>query len=358
VHSWPLLKEITYFNPFLKLKDMKSTSFSKYLVIICTAIITACVPAQKLSETEKKYKDCANERDMINQKLEQLTIEDTEMKQQMTVNDNQLKSLIKDSVDKASELERMKKDYDSMSRQLAELQESQETIMKGSARETAKLMMELQTTQEDLKKKEAALQKNEKLLNERKKNLDNLTLELDKRNARLSELEKILFKKDSTVGALKSKINTALVGFDKEDLTVKIRNGKVYVSLEEKLLFKSGSIKVDPKGIEALKKLAHVLEQNPDINVTIEGHTDNVPYKSTSGEIKDNWELSVQRALSIIRILQDAGNIEPKRFTASGRGEYAPIANNDDAKNRAKNRRTEIILTPKLDELFKILESN
>ena len=147
------------------------------------------------------------------------------------------------------------------------------------------------------------------------------------------------------------------MGFENDDLSVKIQNGKVYVSLEEKLLFKSGSTTVDPKGIDALKKLAHVLEQNNDINVTIEGHTDNVPFKSGS-DIKDNWDLSVQRATSIIRIILEYSKVDPKQLTASGKGEFFPLVQNTTAALRAKNRRTEIILMPKLDELFKILESN
>jgi chemotaxis protein MotB len=331
--------------------------FSKYSVIAVVAVLFSCVPAQKFKETDRKLKNCTTELDMLKQQHEQISVENTEMKQQLVRFENQLNSLIKDSMAKGQELDKLKADYEYLNSQNAELQESQETILKGNARETAKLMSQLQAAQDDLKKKEDALKKTGVTLDDKKRKLDDLTLQLEKRDARLRELERILFKKDSAVNALKASINNALKGFDKEDLTVKIQNGKVYVSLEEKLLFKSGSTKVDPKGVEALKKLARVLEQNPDINITIEGHTDNVPYKS-GGEIKDNWDLSVQRATSIIRILQDVADINPKRFTASGRGEYIPVAKNDNTTGKAKNRRTEIILTPKLDELFKILDSN
>jgi chemotaxis protein MotB len=219
------------------------------------------------------------------------------------------------------------------------------------------LLKQLQSTQDDLKKREEALKKTESTLDEKRRNIEVMELELAKRDARLKDLEKILFRKDSVVNALKASVSKALLGFENDGLTVKVKNGKVYVSLEEKLLFKSGSINVDPKGIDALKKLAKVLESNTDINVSIEGHTDNVPYKS-GGSIKDNWDLSVQRATSIIRILLDNSGIDPKRLTANGRGEYSPLVSNSTAESRAKNRRTEIILTPKLDELFKILENN
>lgn len=324
-------------------------------LIFCTII--SCIPLQKFQETDKKYKDCNSELEMSKQKQEQLTVENTEMKQQLTKLENQVNSLIKDSLANKGEIEKLSNDFDRINKQYAELQESQETILKGNANEMAKLMRQLQTTQEELKKKADNLNKTETALNEKKKKLDNLKSELEKRNNRLVELEKILFRKDSIVKALKLSVSDALLGFEKDDISVKIQNGKVYVSLEEKLLFKSGSTKVDPKGVEALKKLAHVLEQNNDINITIEGHTDNVPFKSGS-DIKDNWDLSVQRATSIIRTLLEHSDINPKRLIASGRGEYFSIASNTSATSRAKNRRTEIILTPKLDELFKILESN
>jgi len=336
---------------------MKKHSYLKIFGLLFLFIIASCVPAQKFQEMEKKYKSCNYELDMTKQNQEQITIENTEMKQQISRNINQINSLIKDSLEKARELTNLKYDYEKINRQNSELQESQESMLKGNARETAKLMIQLQTTQEDLKKKEESLKKTELGLYEKKKNLDNLNLELEKRDARLIELERVLFKKDSIVNNLKSKVTEALLGFENEGLSVKIRNGKVYVSLEEKLLFKSGSTTVDPKGIEPLKKLSHILEQNTDINITIEGHTDNMPYKSGGG-IKDNWDLSVERSTSIIRIILENSKVDPKRLTASGHGEFFPIAPNNNSESRSKNRRTEIILTPKLDELFKILESN
>jgi chemotaxis protein MotB len=135
-----------------------------------------------------------------------------------------------------------------------------------------------------------------------------------------------------------------------------MKNGKVYVMLEERLLFATGSTVVDPKGVEALRELGKVLEKNPDINVLIEGHTDNVPMKG-AGEIKDNWDLSVMRATSVVKILLNS-KITPARITAAGRGEFVPIESNETAELRKKNRRIEVILTPKLDEILKVLETN
>jgi chemotaxis protein MotB len=335
----------------------KLTSITSGILVLLAIVATSCVPAQKFKEIEKNYKSCSYELDQAKEKNEQLSVDNTEMKEQIKRQEGQLNSLIKDSMSRTGELKQIKSNYSNVNKQNAELQEAQEAVLKGNARETAKLMLQLQTAQDDLKRKEDALKQLEKTLDDKKKNLDQLNLELEKRDARLIELERILFRKDSAVNALKTKIAGALTGFGKEDLDVTIRNGKVYVSMEEKLLFKSGSTAVDPKGVEALKKLGHVLEQNNDINITIEGHTDNVPYKSGMG-MNDNWDLSVMRSTSIIRILTTNSKIEPKRITASGRGEYSPIASNGNSESRAKNRRTEIILTPKLDEIFKILEGN
>jgi len=172
-----------------------------------------------------------------------------------------------------------------------------------------------------------------------------------------SNLEAILNKKDSTVNALKSKVQNALLGFENNGLTIEQKNGKVYVSLDESLLFASGSYNVDSEGKKVLQKLGGVLEKNKDVNVLVEGHTDNVPYKG-SGVIKDNWDLSVLRATSVVKIILSKSKIDESRLTAAGRGEHFPIASNDSAEGRKKNRRTEIILTPKLDELFEILETN
>jgi len=140
-------------------------------------------------------------------------------------------------------------------------------------------------------------------------------------------------------------------------LAVEMKNGKVYVSLDEQLLFKSGSTNVDPKGVSAIKKLAEVLAVNPDINIMVEGHTDDVPYISSS-TVKDNWDLSVKRATAIVRILMSNTKIDGNRIIAAGRSKYHPVINSKAPDARKKNRRTEIILTPKLDELFKILEAN
>jgi chemotaxis protein MotB len=196
----------------------------------------------------------------------------------------------------------------------------------------------------DIKNKDADLQS---------KNAD-----LQSKTARIAELQNALAQKDAATKALRQRVSDALLGFNAQDLQVSVKNGKVYVSLSEQLLFKSGSTKVDPKGQDALRKLATALKDNKDVNVLVEGHTDNVPIKgATASGARDNWDLSVMRATEITRLLTTAG-MDPAQVTPSGRAEYLPVATNDTPANKALNRRTDIILTPKLDELFSILGQN
>jgi chemotaxis protein MotB len=193
-------------------------------------------------------------------------------------------------------------------------------------------------------------------LNLSKSQIDKLSADLKAREQKLAELQRILDEKEKAVKNLRARVSNALLGFNDKDLTVQVRNGKVYVSLAEQLLFNSGSTKVDPKGVDALKKLAQVLKEQQDVNVVVEGHTDDVPIARGTVGMQDNWDLSVLRATEITRILTQSG-VAPERVTPSGRSLYVPLENAKTKEARQKNRRTEIILTPKLDELFQILES-
>jgi len=173
---------------------------------------------------------------------------------------------------------------------------------------------------------------------------DSLSNSLVEREKKVKELEQILANKDRAVKDLKDRISNALLNFKENDLTVKVKNGKVYVSLAEQLLFGSGSIEVDKKGVTALQQLAKAIKDQKDIQIMIEGHTDNVPISKKSAYMQDNWDLSVMRATSITKILTGAG-VTPKQITAAGKGEFSPLAANDNAQNKQKNRRTEILVT-------------
>jgi len=184
--------------------------------------------------------------------------------------------------------------------------------------------------------------------------LNSKELLLSEREKTLKEMQLIIARQDSITKRLNTTLRNALLGFNSDELSVEIRNGKVYVSMSDKLLFKSGSSSVEVKGKEALKLLGEVLNKNVDIDILVEGHTDNVPISTSI--YKDNWDLSVARATSIVRILSNDHNIAPTRMTASGKGEYFPKADNETPEGRAKNRRTEIILSPKLDEVMQLLK--
>lgn len=182
-----------------------------------------------------------------------------------------------------------------------------------------------------------------------------LSSDLKKREARLKEVEDILRKRDEATNALKNKLQQALLGFQQNGLTVDIRNGKVYVSLTDKLLFPSGSIVIDARGKQALQQLAVVLNKETDINIAVEGHTDNKRVVNL-GQIKDNWDLSVLRATSVARYLTEVEKVDPHRITATGKSEYQPIDPSGTPEALAKNRRIEIVLTPKLDELYNLIK--
>ncbi len=179
--------------------------------------------------------------------------------------------------------------------------------------------------------------------------------ELNERECTINELRQMINAQNEKVRKLLSSVKDALLGFSSDELTVREKDGKVYVAMSDKLLFQSGSARLDKRGEEALGKLAEVLNKQTDIDVFIEGHTDNKPINTV--QFKDNWDLSVIRATSVVRILIKNYNVNPLQIQPSGRGEYMPVDDNETAEGRSKNRRTEIIMAPKLDKLFQMLQS-
>lgn len=179
--------------------------------------------------------------------------------------------------------------------------------------------------------------------------------ELEYRSQRVEELEQLLRAREEAIDAIRRKVADALLGFDGNGLSISVKDGKVYVSMDDKLLFRSGSFDIETKGAEAIKELGIVLAQNPDINIMVEGHTDDVPYRP-NGNLKDNLDLSAKRATTVTRLLLENKDISPSRIIACGRGEYLPVEQGKTPEARAKNRRTEIILSPKLDELMQLMD--
>ena len=184
--------------------------------------------------------------------------------------------------------------------------------------------------------------------------VNQLSADLLERERKLHEVENIMQKRDEAANTLKQKLQAALLGFQQSGLSVDIRNGKVYVSLADKLLFPSGSIVINDKGKTALKQLAMVLNRDTDINIAVEGHTDDQKVINL-GQIKDNWDLSVLRATSVTRYLTEVENVNPVRLTATGKSQFQPVDATPTNDARAKNRRIEIVLSPKLDELYNLI---
>jgi chemotaxis protein MotB len=328
-----------------------------YLPVIILMIITAfsCVSGRKYGSLQDTSKQFMNERDAF--KTDNIGLEMQNRELQAKIDGLQKETeTIKQDIQKAqSERDKARDDYNKISAQYSELQNAHEDLVRGNVKETQKLLSDLQAAQENLQKKEDLLRQLGANLDAKKSSLDELTFELDKRNARLAELEKILDAQKKITQDLKNKVSEALLGFENNGLTVTMKDGKVYVSLDEKLLFNSASWDIDANGKNALRKLAGVLEKNPGIQVTIEGHTDNVPYNPGSGPLKDNWDLSVKRATTVVRTLLEGSKIDAKRLTASGRSQYLPVDQSNSAEARTKNRRTEIILTPDLTELYQLI---
>jgi len=299
-----------------------------------------CVTSKRYKDLESRYNQAARERDSLLSLTHTLSTSLADANTQLDVLNKSLTQMKEDTMSMGTQLRRLKTRNEEIADLNRTLEENYKKLLSGSETETGRILTELHEAQMKLQAREDELMK--------------LQASLDEKSKKLQELETALENKDRDVRELKNKVFDALKGFKDSGLSVEIRNGKVYVSMSEKLLFASGSTEVDQKGKEALVQLARVLEKETEINVTIEGHTDNVPLKGT-GCLKDNWDLSVARANAIVKILLASGKIDASRLTASGRGEFLPVAPNDTPENRSKNRRTEIILTPKLDKLFEIL---
>jgi len=330
------LSEINCSNRFI-MNNMKFRKVIRTMMFATMAITFAsCVSTKKYNALTAK---CNEESSRLNAKVDSLGTRVNELSAENQRYKKDMSQLKADTSRLGSMLRVLTADYNELDRS-HELLKAQ---FSANFEDAEKVMAELKVSQDTLLAREVRLKA--------------MQAELDRKGKSLAELMAALQKKDSITNALRKAVSDALMGFEGKGLTVHMKDGKVYVSLEEKLLFASGKWDVSNEGIRALKDLAKVLEKNPDINVLIEGHTDNVPLTSQN-QVKDNWDLSVMRATSIVKILLANAKINPKRLVASGRGEFLPVEPNTSAANKAKNRRTEIILSPKLDELMQIIGNN
>ncbi|MEH6658709.1 OmpA/MotB family protein [Leeuwenhoekiella marinoflava] len=313
----------------------------KVCLIVCVAAtLNSCVSAKVYKDLEARFADLKAKNQDLNHDLS--TSE--RLRRQY---EEQAAKLEKDLASTTAERDDLQRKYAAAQANLKNLQDSYDALEANSSKALAENSQKNRELLSELDEKQAALAAEQT-------RLEKMQRDLTERSRRVEELESMIAAKDAKMRALKDAISKALVDFEGNGLTVEQRDGKVYVSLENKLLFDSGSWTVGTKGRQAVNQLGSVLAQNPEIAVLIEGHTDNVPYGG-NGPLKDNWDLSTKRATAIVEILNQNSQIDPKNLTAAGRGEFAPVAPNTTPEGKAKNRRIEVILTPKLDEVTKLL---
>ena len=311
------------------------------LIALVLSVSASCVSPKVYKDLENKYADLKKEN-------RNLTDENDALSAAKNKAENELSELKRTYDEAVAQRDKLQSEYSALSKNYENLKNSYDALEINSSSALA----------ENSKKNRellAQLEAKEQALASENARLDKLKKELEERSNRVEELENMIAAKDAAMTNLKNAISRALTDFEGKGLTVEQRDGKVYVSMENKLLFNSGSWAVGAEGRKAVEQLGNVLAVNPEIAILIEGHTDNVPYGGT-GQVKGNWDLSTKRATAIVQILRENQEIKPENLTAAGRGEHVPVASNETNAGKAKNRRIEVILTPKLDEISKLLK--
>jgi len=327
-------------------RNIEITFMKKVFYLFVIALISSsCVSSKKLEAVQSKLDDCNKTSEEQASALNAAQIQISNLQNDTAAMQKMLASIIADTVKQSKEFHQNKIALESLQKMYKQLNDQIGNTKSES--EIKALLGDLQRSQEKLQAREDALVKSEK-------DLQASTLALAEKEKKVQALSKKISDQDSIMKALRWKVATALKGYVGNGLEVVNKNGKVYVSMDEKLLFQSGSWDVDTKGVAALDKISKLLAENKDIHVVIEGHTDDVPFNG-KGNVQDNWDLSTKRATAIVHILLNNKGIEPKRITASGRAEFVPIDTAKTKEARQKNRRTEIILSPNMDELLKAI---
>jgi chemotaxis protein MotB len=319
----------------------------KLLLILTVGVLfSACVPLKKYQDLEVNYNKSQEEQTTY--KSSSLDYENRvkELDTQLELFKKHITILEKDSTDLGNEYRILQVEYDKIGEINKVLESKYASLQNNGSAESAKLINDLEGSRIELQRKEDRLNELEKELNARSR-------VLDQKEKKIKELEDIIASKDEATRLLKEKIADALRGFENKGLTIEEKNGRIYVRMEANLLFASGKTEVSSEGQVALVGLAKVLETQTDIGILVEGHTDS-DILSSPKHPTDNWELSVLRATSVTKIMLENSEMDPKMITAAGRSEYHPVDPND----KSKNRRIEIIITPDLNELFKLISSN
>ena len=330
---------------------MKSLLYILLVITLLASCVTPKIHNTLIEEHEKVKQSLTNEEKK--NLVFQTNLEESESKiKRLTQNIDRLKN---DSAKNSEALSSVRNKYKSLSESYDLLASKNSRFMSNKAKEIKNLLEQLEQAENEIFTKEDQLNKVLKSLKIKEDELKIAQENLKQRSIRVSELEEIINKKDSLVSVLKKSISRALTGLEGEGLTIEQRNGKVYISLEEDLLFASGRYNINQNGISALNKLSNALENQQNLEILVEGHTDSIPLNG-KGAIKDNWDLSVKRATSVVKVLLTNSNLLSSQFTAAGRAEFYPIASNATKEGRSANRRIEMILSPNLDDLYELLD--
>ena len=341
---------------------MKQNNIVLLIFVFVLVSTSSCVSSKKFKELQQKRDAAEVENKKLKSENMLLKTKQNELSAKVAMLEEDNAQLIKDTTALGRKYRNAQNNYRSTSKSYNDLLQKHNDLLAGNERETKKILEQLRAAQSDLMRREDSLAVLEREYSAKRSELQKLEAELNEAKAALAqremafaELKAEVARKDSIMNALRENVAKALTGFENNGLTISNKNGQIYVSMDEKLLFPSGSFAVNAKGQEALIKLAKVLEKDADIRIIVEGHTDSVPYLG-KGNLKDNWDLSVKRATSIVRVLTGNSTIDPERISAAGRGEYHPIDSNKTSEGRAKNRRTEIILQPDLEKLYELVK--
>ena len=328
-----------------------------YIFLLLLTIIT--LPSCITPKIHNAINDDLNatKQSLINQEKKVLLL--TSKLEEQSKNNKKLKYKINilqnDSTQNGTALKSLKSKYNDLSDTYDLLVSKNSRLIASKAKETKELLEKLEQSQVELFNQEDQLRILLDSIEHKRRHIDLMEDRLAARSKRVTDLENMINTKDSLVTELKKKISKALIGLEGDGLTIVQKNGKVYISLEEQLLFASGKYEINNTGVIALNKLATVLSFQDDLDIIVEGHTDSIPL-SGKGLVKDNWDLSVMRATNVVKVLIKNPKLNPAQFTAAGKSEFTPISTNKTSVGRSSNRRIELILTPNLDDLFKLLE--
>lgn len=315
--------------------------YKKLFIITLALCMSSCVSKKLYTDLDARYRAAIEENEKLSKENQENKSSSARYKGLLDAANAELENLRKTFSEKEKAYTSLKDQYNTLQASYIDALKNKENLLDASSRMSREYA-------DNLRRQQGAIDSLSAELTEREKDLRS-------REARVAQLENMIGSVQAKLASLKNELMKALVGYEGKGLTITQRNGKIYISLENRLLFPSGSWQVNSEGRRAIDEISQVLVSRPDIKIMVEGHTDDVPYK-TGAVIKDNWDLSVMRATSIVRLITAHKGINPQNITAAGRSQYEPLLPNTNADNRSRNRRTELIITPDLASIERMLQ--